>query len=107
MNFPCLNPRKPLCEPWPSESWKKCSLFDSCVAAADTHSPRARDRIRASRRCGAMATEIVHHKIEVVRNGKKFGTLWIGKQWIQWRTGGGKKHTNMTWKEFDRHMKSR
>jgi hypothetical protein len=54
-----------------------------------------------------MSTEIVLHKIEVRRNGKRFGYIWIGKMGIQWKSVNDKNWANVTWKEFDQVMKDR
>ena len=54
-----------------------------------------------------MATEIVFHRIEVRRNGNRFGTFWIGKKGVQWKPLHGRDTGNRTWKEFDGLMKHR
>jgi hypothetical protein len=54
-----------------------------------------------------MATEIVFHRIEVRRNGNRFGTFWIGKKGVQWKPRHGRDTGNITWKDFDILMKRR
>lgn len=54
-----------------------------------------------------MAMEIVLHRIQVKRNGKRFGHLWIGKRGVQWKSLYSQKTGNITWKEFDDYMKER
>jgi hypothetical protein len=51
------------------------------------------------------ATEVIHQGTLVIRrDGEKFGTLWVEKQNILWRTRSGKKYPSRTWKEFDEFM---
>jgi hypothetical protein len=51
------------------------------------------------------STEIIHDgRLIIRRNGKKFGTLWIDKQNIAWRTRSGKKYPTRAWKDFDDFM---
>ena len=54
-----------------------------------------------------MATEMVFHRIEVRRSGRRFGNLWLGKQGIQWKGSGKRSWANITWGEFDKFMAKR
>jgi hypothetical protein len=54
-----------------------------------------------------MKTEIVFHKIEIRRGGKKFGDLWIDKKCLQWKPVHSRRCTNITWAKFDQLMRSR
>ncbi len=54
-----------------------------------------------------MATEIVFHRIEVRRNGGRFGTFWIGKKGVWWKPLHGRATGEITWKEFDALMRQR
>jgi hypothetical protein len=54
-----------------------------------------------------MSMEIVLHRIQVRRNGKRFGSLWVGKRGVQWKSLYSQKVGNITWKDFDGYMKER
>lgn len=54
-----------------------------------------------------MSMEVVLKTIQVRRNGKRFGYLWIGKKGVQWKSKHSQKAGNITWKEFDAFMKER
>jgi len=49
-------------------------------------------------------TEVVHHgRLEIRRDGLRFGILWIEKGNVLWRTRKGRSKTR-TWTEFDDFM---
>ncbi len=55
----------------------------------------------------ARKTEIIVHKIEIMKAGRRFGKLWITKVGLQWIPRNQSNCGTMSWKEFDQEMKKR
>lgn len=50
-------------------------------------------------------TEVIHRgKLEIRRDGVRFGELWIEKGNIYWNGSKDKKFRTRTWKEFESFM---
>lgn len=50
-------------------------------------------------------TEVIYHgKLEIRRDGIRFGTLWIEKGNIYWRGSRDKNDRTRSWKEFEKFM---
>lgn len=52
-----------------------------------------------------MAREVVIHRIEILRNKKRFGQLWVGKRFIEWKPVHGRLG-KMTWDKLTEYMKN-
>ena len=52
-------------------------------------------------------TEVNIWKIEIRREGKRFGWLWLEKKYIYWKPVNKKVALKITWKDFDDFMRNR